>query len=85
MCTSQTSKHREIWNLVIDLKCVPLHLQATLNPSLETEFKEYLDDTNTTQTWKRQSYFSNSSQHEKLWQVLKRKACTLATKEHTAR
>lgn len=28
------------------------HFQATLDPSLETEFKEYIDDMNTTQTWK---------------------------------
>lgn len=58
MRTYQTVKHREIWNLITDLKYVPLHLQATLDPSLETEFKEYLDYINTTQTWKRQSYFS---------------------------
>lgn len=79
MCTYQTAKHREIQNSIIDLKCVPLHLQAALDASLETEFKKYLDDTNTTQTWKWQRYFSSSSQH-KFWQVFKLKACALATK-----
>lgn len=52
MCTYQRVKHRELWNLITDLKYVPLHLQATMGPSLETELKEYLYYINTTQTWK---------------------------------
>lgn len=49
MCTQQ--QKTEIWNLITDLQSVPPHFQATLDSSVETEFMEYMDDKNTTQTW----------------------------------